>query len=328
MSNFPMLSVKETLEKLKSLRSPLVLMHRHPDGDTVGSAFALLHVLKEMGINGYGLCADSMPERLAFMANAFPVFSALPEGDYDIISVDVPSPQQMGELAPHLTGKRAPVLMIDHHAVGTPFAPALIDSTAAAAGELVYLLAEEALRQGIIKQIPLAAKKAIYAALSSDTGCYRYSNTTSRTLRIAAALLEDKGVDSAEINHLLFEAKSERQLKAEAFAIENTHSAKNGKIAWVSITQAERKALGVEDEHLDTMIDMVRSRAGVEIAFVIRESKDGSFKASLRSSGFNVAQIAALFEGGGHVRAAGCTIAASHIDEAVKRLLDALLSRA
>ena len=100
-----------------------------------------------------------------------------------------------------------------------------------------------------------------------------------------------------------------------------------GKIAWVTITQKERLALGVEEEHLDTVIDMVRSRVGVEIAFFVRESKDGSFKASLRSGGFNVAELASLFGGGGHVRAAGCSIEAPSIEEAVKQLLDAILAR-
>ncbi|MBQ8908498.1 MAG: DHH family phosphoesterase [Clostridia bacterium] len=327
MSFYPVLTVADVVERLSALRSPLVLMHRHPDGDTVGSGVALMHVLKEMGIPAAGLCADTMPERLAFLSDAFPIYTSLPEGEHEIVAVDVPSVQQMGELGAVLTGKHAPCLMIDHHAVGTPFAPNLIDANAAAAGELVYLVAEKALHMGLITQIPVEAKRAIYAALSSDTGCFRYSNTTSRTLRIAAILLEDKAVNSAEINHLLFEAKTERQLLAEAYAIEHTKTAEGGKIAWVTVTQADRLALGVEEEHLDTVIDMVRSRIGVEIAFFIRESKDGSFKASLRSSGFNVAEVASLFGGGDHVRAAGCTTMAASIDAAVKSLLDTILKR-
>ncbi len=327
MSFFPDLNITQTVERLSALRQPIVLMHRHPDGDTVGSTVALMHVLKEMGASPVGLCADPMPERLAFLTKGLPIYTTLPDGQHDIVSVDVPSVQQMGELGPVLVGEHAPCLMIDHHAIGSPFAPHLIDPSAAAAGELVYLLAEKALHMGLIKQIPVEAKTAMYAALSSDTGCFRYSNTTSRTLRIAAALLEDKAVDSAKINHLLFEAKSERQLLAEAYAIEHTKTTNGGKIAWVTITQDERLALGVEEEHLDTVIDMVRSRIGVEIAFFIRESKDGSFKASLRSNGFNVAEVASTFGGGGHVRAAGCTIDAPDIDAAFKALLDTILAR-
>ena len=89
MSFFPTLNMTETVERLSSLRQPVVLMHRHPDGDTVGSAVALMHVLKEMGASPVGLCADPMPERLSFLAKAFPIYTALPDGKHDIVAVDV-----------------------------------------------------------------------------------------------------------------------------------------------------------------------------------------------------------------------------------------------
>ena len=95
----------------------------------------------------------------------------------------------------------------------------------------------------------------------------------------------------------------------------------DGKIAWVVITQKDKLALGIEEEHLETAIDMVRSREGVEIALAIREAPGGSFRASMRSNGFDVASVAAVFGGGGHMRAAGCTVPALSADEALEAVL-------
>lgn len=324
MPAFLSLTPEEVAARLCALEDPMIVMHQRPDGDTVGSAVALFHLFSAMGKGAVGLCADKIPERLAFLTEGFSVYTDPPQEKKQVVAVDVASPGQLGRLAPALAGALAPQLMIDHHAFGIPFADHLTDPEAAAAGELVFLVGEALVKQGVIAEIPAPARRAIYAALSSDTGCFRYSNTTPRTLRIAAQLLEDGKVDPADINHRLFEAKSERQLRAEAFAIEHTRSSEDGKLAWVSITQADKRALGVEDEHLETMIDMVRSRAGVEVAVAVRETPEGTFKASMRSTGFNVAAVASLFGGGGHVRAAGCTLPGATATEATEALLTVL----
>lgn len=324
MSAFFTLTPEEAAARLCTLEKPAIAMHQRPDGDTVGSAVALFHLFAAMGKKAIGLCSDKIPERLAFLAEGFTVYTALPGEKRDVLAVDVASPGQFGRIAPLLTGDFAPRLMLDHHAFGEPFADHLIDPTAAAAGEIVFLLGEALIQKGLLREIPHPAKCAIYTALSSDTGCFRYSNTTPRTLRIAAQILEDGTVDPADINHRLFEAKSERQLRAEAFAIENTRSTADGKLAWVGITQADKRKLGVEDEHLETMIDMVRSRAGVEVAVAVRETPEGTFKASMRSTGLNVAAVASLFGGGGHVRAAGCSLPGKTLEEGPEALLAVL----
>jgi phosphoesterase RecJ-like protein len=309
--------------RLAEAENPLFIMHRRPDGDTVGSAAALAHLCRALGKTVYGLCADKIPERLAFLTESFSVGTTLPSVPVTPIAVDVASPAQLGASHEILTAAGlTPFMMIDHHAVGEPFADHLIVPSAAAAGEVVFDIAEALVKEGYLSSIPSEAACAMYAALSSDTGCFRYSNVTPKTLRTAALLLESPLVDAADINHRLFEIKSDGQLRAEAFAIEHTDTSHDGKIAWVTITQRDKEKLRVEEEHLETVIDVVRSRAGVEIAVAIRETPTGEYRASMRSNGFDVASVAAVFGGGGHMRAAGCTVRAHTADEALSAILD------
>lgn len=322
MIEYRPLSLAAVSELLYTAQNPLIVMHRRPDGDTVGSAVALMRLLRAVGKNVRGICADKMPERLAFLTEGLPIDTKLPEPPYTPFAIDVASPAQLGCVADLLEEAGVSIrAMIDHHAIGRLFADHFILPDAAAAGEIVYDIAKEWQRRGYITEISAEIGRALYAALSSDTGCFRYSNVTPKTLRTAAALLEHPNVDAADINHRLFEAKSERQLRAEAFAIEHTRVSHGGRVAWTIVTQADRIALGVEEEHLETVIDMVRSRAGVEVALAIRENLDGTFKASMRSNGFDVAAVATAFGGGGHIRAAGCAAPGRTAEEAAGALL-------
>ena len=318
------LDVAAFARKLLSAQRPLFIMHRRPDGDTVGSTAALMHISRVLGKTPFGLCADPVPERLAFLTEGLDIGNELPKPPYTAIAVDVATKEQLGAVA-DLPFRIS--FMLDHHEVGVPFADHLVLPKAAAAGEVVFAVAEALLGLGVLSAIPTEAKVALYAALSSDTGCFRYSNVTPATLRCAAALLEDGDVDAADVNHRLFEMKSEKQLRAEAFAIEHTKTSPDGKIAWVLVTDADRRAIGVEEEHLETVIDMVRSRAGVEVALAVREQPNGTLRASMRSSGFDVASVAARFGGGGHLRAAGCTVTADSPKAALDRVLGEIESR-
>ncbi len=323
MSNYKTFSIREVAARLLSAERLVFVMHRRPDGDAVGSATALIRIAEALGKEATGLCEDKIPERLAFLTEGLSFSTEPSDPTATYIAVDVASPPQLGTLAETLKERNISIsFMIDHHAIGEPFADHLVVCQAAAAGEIVFDIGEELIREGKLTALPKQAARALYAALSSDTGCFRYSNVTPKTMRTAAALLEYDGVDAADINHRLFETKSERQLRAEAFAIEHTDTSRDGKVAWVTVTQKQKESLGVEEEHLETVIDMVRSRAGVEIAVAIRETPSGTFRASLRSSGFDVASVAAVFGGGGHLRAAGCSIDAHTVDEALEAILE------
>lgn len=310
---------------LAPARDTLVLFHRSPDADAVGSAYAMKKILEALGSRAYCVCESEVPDRLSFLLFGEQE-SVLPESVPDdfsvsrIVSVDTASPSQLGGLYERY-GDRID-LMIDHHGKGEQYARyAYVRPDAAATGEILFDLIKELGTQIFTDTVATA----LYAAISADTGGFRFSNTSPKTHLRAAELLSF-GIDAAWINHLLFEYKSMEQLRAEAAGFSNLSLYANGKIAVIAFPYALKVSLGLLDSHLETLIDVARSVAGVKVAFCIRQPLDeGRFRVSSRSScDFDVSALCASFGGGGHVKAAGCTIFASDISEAQKMLMDAI----
>ena len=327
MINPTLLSFEELCERLEIPQTTLILFHRNPDADAVGSAFALKTLLENLGSQAYCICANEVPARLRFLMNG-EQDSVLPDSIPDeleferIISVDSASPAQLGDLW-ELYGEQID-LMIDHHASGEPYADAYIQPTAAATGEILFDLVKAfATEERVV--ITEALCTNLYAAISSDTGCFRYSNVTSETHARAAELVAS-GIDCADINHKLFEAKTMEQLRAQAAGISNLHLFANGKIAVVTFPYALKAALGLADEHLETLVDVARSLIGVQVAVSIRQpGTDGTFRVSTRSNGaYDVSALCAKFDGGGHKKAAGCTVHAADMDEAMNKIVHAI----
>ena len=140
-------------------------------------------------------------------------------------------------------------------------------------------------------------------------------------MRRGATLIES-GIDAADINHRLFNSKTPRQIRAEGFIAERIKTEFDERVAYATVTKRERRSLDVLMEHFETAIDVVRSVENVEIAFVIKEMDNGELKVSLRSTGADVASVAKAFGGGGHIRAAGCAVAAKNIKDAARRVLN------
>ena len=315
MADFKSFDARSCAERILEIEHPIVVMHVRPDGDTVGSCAALMYVFHKLGKAPLWACSDPIPERLEFVLKNYREAYRHEYHDSNTVTVDVPTKEQIGELYDFLP---RPSLMIDHHEVGSPFADNFIIGGASSAGEVVMLVVEELIKMGKISMDSELAYP-IYAAISSDTGCFRYSNATADTLRRVAYLMET-GIDSADINHRLFNSKTPRQIRAEGFVAEKIQTAFGGKVAYATITKRERERLGVLMEHFETAIDVARSVEFVEISFIIKETDNGEYKVSLRSTGADVAKICASFGGGGHIKAAGCTINAKRIDEAARIL--------
>ena len=186
-------------------------------------------------------------------------------------------------------------------------------------------MANYLLGQGKIPYIPQRVYTCIYAALSSDTGCFKYANVTQRTHIIASELV-DVGIDTSDINHKLFDSKSLKQIKAEGEAARRLAVYEQGRVASVTFPYASKFSLGLKEEHLETIIEIPRSLAGVEVAFAVRQPEDKNvFRVSMRSNGeFDVAKICAAFGGGGHSKAAGCTIEGGGIYDVEKLILTAV----
>ena len=305
------LSRQEMLSSLLSLSCPAVMVHKSPDGDAVGSAVATVRYLRARGIDAALLSPDPIPERLRFLCDDVPFFEGTPR---ELVTVDVASPAQAGRLS-HLIDECDSVYMIDHHSLSTPFAPHYIRPEASAVGEVLY---------GVFCEgdtlLPTEIATPLYAAIASDTGCFRFQNVTPETHRTAAALLSS-GVPAWELSRRLFDIRTDGELRAIAYAIENSHSYFDGRMAILTVSRAALAESSCSEEDFDGVIDTVRSRRGVEVAAVIRERADGAVRLSLRTTGADAASLCAIFGGGGHRVAAGCTLPCSSAEEGAVLLL-------
>ena len=328
MSKYQTLSLAEVCQRLCENKRTLIIYHVRSDADAIGSAFALRELLRVMDIPAICACGDEVPERLRFLTDGVQG-SVLLEDDelrWDherVISVDSASPQQLGEMYNRLRG--AIDLMIDHHGSGTVYADHYIDAEASATGEILYEIAKELVRMEKIPEIPERVINSVYAAICSDTGCFRFANATPRTFRCVAELLE-RGAEQVPINRQLFESKTFKQVKAEGEAASRMVLHDGGRIASVTFPYSSKFSLSLSDENLETIIDIPRSVAGVEVAYSVRQPEEKPFfRVSMRSaSEFDVSEICAMFGGGGHMRAAGCSLEAANVREAEEKILQAI----
>ena len=324
----PFNNLDELIETLETPADTLIIFHRNPDADAVGSAFALERVLEQLGSPTRCICCDEVPENLQFLMNEVQesVLCDAVLSDFEperIITVDTASLSQMGELA-NLFGERVD-LMIDHHESDASYgARVYIRTGAAATGEIIFdIIKKLASEERIIIDEEMCID--LYAAISGDTGCFRYSNVTPKT-HLRAAELVASGIDCADINRRLFENNSLERLRAQSAAISNMELFADGKIAVVTFPYALKAALGLSDDDLGALVDIPRSLFGVEVALCIRQPlPEGKFRVSARSNGeYDVASLCRRFEGGGHAKAAGCTLTATDIGEAMHRIVSAI----
>ena len=294
-----------------------VLTHERADADTIGSAAALGEIFVSVGAKPKICSPDGIPDRLSF----FGIEPAEPEDGDVLISVDVPSLEQLGRYA---VLKDRIALKIDHHRLSEEYAPWYVDSGCAAAGEIVYDIHEALRKEGAVGEPSLRFSMLVYAAISSDTGGFRFSNTTPETHLRAAELLKS-GIDSAEINRLLFENLSEKEVAVRRIAYSSVNIY-DGRIAAVTITKADRERCGADINDISCAIDVPRGIRGIAAAALIKESDaENEYRISLRSNtDLDVSAVAGVFGGGGHIRAAGASLTAYSPEEAEKTVVDAI----
>lgn len=331
---FPQITLAEIIRCLAASKRVLIISHANPDGDTLGSAAALAEISSALGAEARCSSPDMPSERLAFIIPP-ERFIEIRSDDtaaiatFDTIcAVDVASPSQLGSLC-WIAEKRKIDFMIDHHATGEPFAPYFNDPTASAVGEIIYRLYQEGRESELIPPLTDVLRDA-YIAIASDTGSFKYSNVTPKTHIIAAELLrginsaEDGGTTTEELSRALFGRRTLRDLRAQALAIRNLHISKDGKIAAVLFRREEYLAEGLDESDLGAGIETPRSLVGVQIALAVRQNMTDQrlYKVSSRSNcSIDVAAVCAFFGGGGHPRAAGCSITADSPEEAMMTVL-------
>ena len=315
-NNITINGIRKVLERNDNF---LVFMLENPDSDTIGSALALVLTLRSVGKRAYMACCDKIPQSLMFLTDGERCFGIedLP-GDFTpkfLISVDIASPNQLGKY--HYLAAKID-LALDHHSCHDDLACyRFVDSGAGACAEIIYRV----INRMIQGKIPEKTASLLYAALAADTGGFRYANTTPYTHKIAAKLIEC-GANHFQICRNLFEMKSKTALAAEAFAMENVKYLCGGKISYVRITEADKERCGFEDEDTYDVINVIRRVEGVKVAILARERTPGVYKISTRSTGdIDMAKICAMFGGGGHAGAAGCSVAEGDVDETVDKII-------
>ena len=306
------IDVKECASLLKEFDNFLILSHRHPDGDTLGSAFALKRALDSLGKKSMVRCNDEIHPKFSYL------WDGLENSDipFDkIIAVDVADSKLLGTDFEEKYGDKV-FLCIDHHLSNREYAENLLLEDKAAAAAVIY---EVICELGV--EITPEMASCVYTGLATDTGCFMFSNTTPETHRIAADVME-KGADYTLINRLMFETKTFSYLKLEQMAVSSIESYFDGRVAMMTLTQNMFNESGSDESECDGIASLPRKIEGVKIGITIREQKNGKYKVSLRTvEPYNAAKICANFGGGGHNAAAGCEFDCS-LTEAKQQLLE------
>ncbi len=316
-------------EAFSSLLTPgrrvVLTTHVNPDGDGLGSEVGLAHMLKALGVDVSVANPTPTPPRFDFLFRDLPGLDRTAEAvktlrKADVIVVlDIADLGRLGMLSETVRDAGVPVACVDHHVSEgvLPDGPRYVDPGAAATGELIFEIA-----RACGWEVTQAAARALYVALVTDTGGFRFSNTSPRTLRIAAELLET-GIDPDSVYVDVYANAPEGRPRLFAEALQTLVVEPEHGLAWVTVPPGAVERHGVTADDLDGVVEFPRSIAGVRLAMLFREIHQGRVKVSLRSVGkVDVAAFAKQFGGGGHTKAAGVSLEGS-MAEVQERILSA-----
>ncbi|MFF2482604.1 bifunctional oligoribonuclease/PAP phosphatase NrnA [Paenibacillus sp. NPDC058071] len=300
----------------------LVVSHVQPDGDAISSTSVVHWLLERLGKSAVLINEGESPSRLQYLPYYDHIVNYRNEPPTRkfkrIITVDCADFKRIGEVSA-LFEPDAELLNIDHHPTNNGFGSVnVIRPNAAATVEILHDLLE---RAGI--EPDLACATAIYTGLLTDTGGFRYSNTSAAVLRIASRMLE-YGVSGHQLADHLLEKMTMPKLKLLQNSLSRLTFTEDQKIGWLYIAKDDLRETGAVPEDIEGIVNYALNIDGVEVGILFKETEDGHVKASLRSAGkADVAAIAQSFGGGGHVRAAGCRIGCS-LPEAAEQIVEAV----
>lgn len=315
-------SLSEIAEILLGSEKAVLYPHENMDGDALGSCVALALALRQKGKNALILIDEKITSDLAFMNCGLITrdFDEAKDADLSVL-VDAGDIERIGTRGEvFLTGKES--LCIDHHRTSAPFCRYnLIDPDAAAAGLLVFDVIKALGAEGTPEM-----GNALFAAITTDTGKFQYSNTDKRT-HLVTAELYDWGMDHLFVSNEIYENNRPERMRIESMAILAASFYAGGRLAMTFVTREMLKASGADMSETDVIIPKLRSIRGVEVAAVLKEEEPEKIKVSLRSkNSFDVSSVAQAEGGGGHSRAAGFTLRMT-MDEAFDKTKNAILSR-
>lgn len=295
----------DVIELIMDSKHIYIASHVNPDGDNIGSTLALTLALKKLKKDVIPLTVGDIPSNLKFLPelylysdrsddiNPIDLFIALDSGDIDRLGNNIP-----------LLNNAKNIINIDHHISNSNFGTInLVDKEASSTGEIIFKLIK---KMGIELDTDIAT--CLYTAISTDTGSFIYDNVTEETHEIAAELIKI-GFDKKNVNIQLYSSRSIEKTNLFIDVLSTLRLYEDNKIAVIKVTQEMLKESDAIMDDSEGIVSFVTEIEPVEVACILKESKDSSIKISIRSKRYiNVAEIASYFNGGGHIRAAGCTI--------------------
>jgi phosphoesterase RecJ-like protein len=308
----------DIIAALRKCNRVLLSVHKNPDGDALGSQLALMFALKKLNKTVSAQNLDPVPEIYRFLPRSEKIqIGKTVAARYDAIVVLDSDPSRTGLFD---NGYPADTLInIDHHVTNAlEWQLTWLEPSASATGEMVYELIQQ-LGVAIDREIALC----LYTAIFTDTGSFRYSNTTPKSMRIAAELIE-AGADPWLVTENVYESFAYRRIKLLGNVLTGMERSEDGKIAWVVVTEDLYRRFGASAEDTENFVNFVRSAKGVEVAILFRQTAEAQYKISLRSKGrVDLSGLAQSLGGGGHKNAAGSVLDGS-LDEVKERVIDAV----
>ncbi len=310
---------------IKSSKNILIISHLNPDGDTLGSICAMSEVIRENFHKECELlCVSKVPKTYEFLPNVSKI-KTLEDVDvsreYDlVINVDVAAIDRIGE-AKVLFDKAKFTVNLDHHKTNRGYADLnIINPEASSTGELLA---------GIFKKIgwkvSYETAVCLYTAILTDTGSFRFDNTTSDSLKAAADMVK-AGVKPAEIYKKVYESSSKNHVLFQAYCVSKAEFCENDKIVYTTVYKKDIEKFNAPEDCTEGLTEKLRAIVTTEVAFVVRQINSSTSKVSMRSKNVDVAEICGVFGGGGHRLAAGCMIKGT-VEESIKKILEELRKR-
>ena len=296
---------------LRNCKDAVILIHQNPDGDCIGAGFGLKDILTELGVRSRVVCHDEIPSRYDFITSVGLGEECEPQ---TVIAVDIADNKLMGRYN-EVYGERVQ-LCIDHHISNKDYAEkTLLRGNAAAACEVIYDLAKY---MGV--KITEHCAACLYTGIATDSGCFKYDCTTPRSHEIAAEMMRCYNINFARINRYMFDVKSAGRMKLESRITEIMETYLGGKL---NITKQIAEDMGIDMDELEGFAPITIQLEKSEVGIFIRE-RDNDFKCSFRSANdVNVSQICQTLGGGGHAKAAGCSMT-GELSDIKKQLIEAV----
>jgi phosphoesterase RecJ-like protein len=288
----------------------IILSHIRPDGDAIGSTIALGSTLEAMGKEVTYINEDGVPESLAFLPGSDKVKQPTDDVlDVEVaIAVDCANKPRLGEQALKMAANATLWINIDHHKSNPGYGDLnYIDAQSPATGQILYQMIKE---QGLT--LTNEARDSIYVAVSTDTGSFQYSGTTAATYEMAANLV-NLGLNTGKINEQIYDSFPYRRVALTRELLNTLEISSSGEIADWHLLKKVKHELDLKPDDSEGLIDMIRSIQGVSVALFFEELMDDSIRVSIRSKtgSIDACEIAQLFGGGGHAKAAGIRMSGS-----------------